>query len=166
MTSPTPTDLLSRAREATENARAPYSEYTVGAAVATPGGVSVGCNLEVANYSDSLHAEAVALGTALADGAETIEAVAVTTSSRDGATPCGSCRQLLSEYCDPETPVYCDAGGTAATGNATPSSSATAEADGTEADDETSDATAEPAGIPYDEYTVGELLPAAFDLEE
>lgn len=105
-----PESLIERARTAAERAVAPYSGYAVGAAVATGTGVSVGCNLEVGNYSNSMHAEEVALGSALADGAEAVEAMAVSTESRDGATPCGACRQTLWEFCPPELPIYCDEG--------------------------------------------------------
>jgi len=124
-----PDTLLDHARDARAGAIAPYSNYHVGAAVATPETTYTGCNLEVGNYSNSLHAEEVALGSALADGVETIEALAVTTDDRDGATPCGACRQTLWEFCEPELPIYCD------------------------------------AGEGYEEYSLAELLPAAFELE-
>jgi cytidine deaminase len=87
----------------------PYSEYPVGAAVRTAdGGTFVGCNVENANYSNSLHAEEVALGEAVKRGHRSIEAVAVASAARDGVTPCGMCRQTLAEFCGPDVPVYCD----------------------------------------------------------
>jgi cytidine deaminase len=101
--------LVSRAREALDTAYAPYSGYQVGAALRAAGGtVYTGCNVENANYSNSLHAEEVALGRAVADGTRTFEALAVTTAERDGVTPCGMCRQTLAEFCDEDFPVYCD----------------------------------------------------------
>ena len=104
-------DLVSRAREALDTAYAPYSEYRVGAALrAADGTVYTGCNVENANYSNSLHAEEVAIGRAIADGTRTFESLAVTTGERDGVTPCGMCRQTLSEFCDEDFPVYCDEG--------------------------------------------------------
>jgi cytidine deaminase len=103
--------LVSAARDALDAAYAPYSEYQVGAALlATDGTVYTGCNVENANYSNSLHAEEVAVGSAVADGARTFEAIAVASTQRDGVTPCGMCRQTLAEFCDESFPVYCDEG--------------------------------------------------------
>jgi cytidine deaminase len=109
-------DLLSQAREALEHSYAPYSEYRVGAALETADGeVYVGCNAENANFSNSLHAEQVALGAAVADGHTEFERVAVTSEARDGLTPCGSCRQTLAEFCGEEFEVVCDEGDGATT---------------------------------------------------
>jgi cytidine deaminase len=94
-------ELLRRAREASGSAYTPYSAYPVGAALLTADGtVSTGCNIENANYSNSLHAEEVALGSAVRDGYRTFERLAVTSAARDGVTPCGMCRQTLAEFCD------------------------------------------------------------------
>ncbi|MFB6129272.1 MAG: cytidine deaminase [Salinigranum sp.] len=101
--------LLERAREATTRAYAPYSEYRVGAALrATDGSVYVGCNVENANYSNSLHAEEVALGEAVREGHREFDRLAVSSAARDGVTPCGMCRQSLSEFCDAGFAVVCD----------------------------------------------------------
>jgi cytidine deaminase len=94
-------ELLERAREAVEAAHAPYSEYAVGAAILTADGtVYTGCNVENANYSNSLHAEEVALGSAVRDGHRSFKRLAVSSAVRDGVTPCGTCRQTLAEFCD------------------------------------------------------------------
>ena len=94
-------DLLDAAREAARAAHAPYSEYRVGAAIETADGtVYTGCNIENANYSNSLHAEEVAVGKAVSEGHRSFEAVAVTSTARDGVTPCGMCCQTLAEFCD------------------------------------------------------------------
>ena len=104
-------DLVERARAALERAYAPYSEYAVGAALATAdGSVYVGCNIENANYSNSLHAEEVAIGSAIAAGHRDFERIAVSSSARDGVTPCGMCRQTLAEFVDGGFPVLCDEG--------------------------------------------------------
>jgi cytidine deaminase len=101
--------LVAAAREAFEAAHVPYSEYPVGAALATADGETfVGCNLENANYSNSLHAEEVALAAAVKRGRREFAALAVASAARDGVTPCGMCRQTLAEFCDPSLPVYCD----------------------------------------------------------
>ena len=102
-------ELLERAREATERSYAPYSEYRVGAALRTAdGAVYAGCNIENANYSNSLHAEEVALAEAVKDGHREFDRLAVSSAARDGVTPCGMCRQSLAEFCDGDLAVVCD----------------------------------------------------------
>ncbi len=104
--------LVERAREALDNAYVPYSEYTVGAALETKdGSVYVGCNIENANYSNSLHAEEVAIAEAVKNGHTEFERVAVTSGARDGVTPCGMCRQTLAEFGDENLEIVCDLGG-------------------------------------------------------
>ena len=101
--------LLDAARNALGNAHIPYSGYAVGAALETSeGAVYTGCNVEVANYSNSLHAEEVALGTAVADGRRRFDRLAVVSGERDGVTPCGMCRQSLAEFCPPEFEIACE----------------------------------------------------------
>ncbi|WP_018258250.1 cytidine deaminase [Halomicrobium katesii] len=103
--------LVEAARTAVEESFAPYSEYGVGAAIETAdGAVYTGCNIENANYSNSLHAEEVAVGSAVADGHREFERIAVSSDARDGVTPCGMCRQTLIEFCDDDLPVVCDEG--------------------------------------------------------
>jgi cytidine deaminase len=104
-------ELVEAAREAVANAYAPYSDYTVGAAIRTAdGSVFTGCNVENSNYSNSLHAEEVALGEAVKRGHREFEAIAVTSGERDGVTPCGMCRQSLAEFCGADFLVYTDHG--------------------------------------------------------
>ena len=105
-----PTELITAARDASERALAPYSEYQVGAAVAAEETVYAGFNIEVANYSNSLHAEEVAVARALYAGETELTELAVATPKRDGVTPCGSCRQTLREFCPLEMPIYIDHG--------------------------------------------------------
>lgn len=102
-------ELIDRARDALDAAYAPYSEYHVGAALrVADGSVYTGCNIESANYSNSLHAEEVAISGAVSDGHREFEALAVTSAARDGVLPCGMCRQTLTEFCEPSFPVVCD----------------------------------------------------------
>jgi len=104
-------DLLSIAREAVERSYAPYSEYYVGAALETvDGSIVTGCNVENANYSNSVHAEELAISKAIADGHRSFERIAVSSDRRDGVTPCGMCRQSLSEFCEPDLRIICDEG--------------------------------------------------------
>jgi len=108
--------LIERAREALREAYVPYSEYRVGAALRTAEGTVVtGCNIENANYSNSLHAEEVAIGTAVAAGHREFDRLAVSSGVRDGVTPCGMCRQTLAEFCDDELTIVCDLGDRVAT---------------------------------------------------
>ncbi|MFD1587602.1 cytidine deaminase [Halorientalis brevis] len=102
-------ELLQAARDAMDDAYVPYSEYRVGAAIETADGtVYTGCNIENANYSNSLHAEEVAIADAVKRGHRSFERLAVSSSERDGVTPCGMCRQTLAEFCDESFPIVCD----------------------------------------------------------
>mgnify|MGYP000206371146 CR=1 FL=1 len=102
-------ELLEAARDALDAAYAPYSEYAVGAALRTADGtVYTGCNIENANYSNSLHAEEVAVGAAVRDGHREFDRVAVSSAARDGVTPCGMCRQTFAEFCDESFVVVCE----------------------------------------------------------
>jgi len=104
-------DLLATAREAVERSYAPYSEYRVGAALETTDGtVLTGCNIENANYSNSVHAEELAISRAVAAGHRSFERIAVSSDRHDGVTPCGMCRQSLSEFCTAELRIVCDEG--------------------------------------------------------
>ncbi|HEV2492733.1 MAG TPA: cytidine deaminase [Terriglobia bacterium] len=93
-------ELVKLAAAARENAYAPYSNFKVGAALATPNGkVYTGCNVENATYGLTVCAERVALWKAISEGEREFTAVAVVTASDPPATPCGACRQLLWEFC-------------------------------------------------------------------
>ena len=108
---PTDADLVDAAREVLADAYVPYSEYRVGAALLTGDGtVYTGCNIENANYSNSLHAEEVAVAEAVKAGQDSFERIAVSSGVRDGVTPCGMCRQTLAEFCDDDLAVLCDEG--------------------------------------------------------
>lgn len=90
--------LLAAARQAAENAYAPYSRFSVGAALAFADGTLVtAANVENASYGLSLCAETVAAARALNDGRRGgLVAVAVT-GPAGPVTPCGRCRQVLHE---------------------------------------------------------------------
>ncbi|MEM0946378.1 MAG: cytidine deaminase [Pseudomonadota bacterium] len=92
--------LLDAARVVRENAHAPYSNFKVGAAVRTPSGVFVGCNVENVAYPEGTCAEAGAIAAMVAAGERRIEEVAVIADSPDPVPPCGGCRQKLAEFAD------------------------------------------------------------------
>lgn len=78
-------------------AYAPYSNYPVGAALLTTSGkIYEGVNVENAAYPTTICAERVAVFKAVSEGEHEFEAIAVVT--RNGGTPCGSCRQVLAEF--------------------------------------------------------------------
>jgi cytidine deaminase len=104
-------DLIAAARDIQAAAHVPYSGYRVGAALlCADGTVYTGCNLENANYSNSLHAEEVAIAEAVKNGHTDFVTVAVSSGKRDGVTPCGMCRQTLAEFADGDLRVICDNG--------------------------------------------------------
>jgi cytidine deaminase len=92
--------LANAARQARENAHAPYSNFRVGAALrASSGRVFGGCNIENASYGLTLCAERVALFKALSEGERNFDAIAVVTDANTLTPPCGACRQLIWEFC-------------------------------------------------------------------
>jgi cytidine deaminase len=89
--------LVQRAKVVRANAHAPYSEYRVGAAIATKDGrIFEGCNVENASYGATICAERGAIMQMIAAGARDPIACAVVTD--DGGSPCGICRQVLTEF--------------------------------------------------------------------
>jgi homotetrameric cytidine deaminase len=103
----TPELLLRAADSAMQNAHAPYSEFKVGAALRAPSGaVYTGANVENAAYPQGQCAEASAIGALVAAGEGEIAAVAVVAEKTDFCPPCGGCRQRLSEFAGPDTPVH------------------------------------------------------------
>lgn len=96
-------ELLARARQAAEHAYVPYSHFPVGAALLTDDGSIVsGCNIENASYGLTVCGERSAVFAAVSAGHRTIVAVAVSAPKLPLTTPCGACRQVLSEF-RPET---------------------------------------------------------------
>jgi len=91
--------LREQARDAADNAYAPYSRFAVGAAVLTEKGeIHSGANIENASFGLSICAERNAIFHAVSRGARKIVAMAVYTATLQPTTPCGACRQVLAEF--------------------------------------------------------------------
>ena len=90
-------NLVKIASQARGWAYAPYSKYQVGAAVLTDSGrIYDGVNIENAAYPLTICAERTAIFKAASNGEKKFSAIAVVT--KDGGTPCGSCRQVMAEF--------------------------------------------------------------------
>jgi len=89
--------LIAKAIEAYHKAYAPYSNYAVGAAVLSDSGqIYDGVNIENAVYPLTVCAERTAIFKAVSNGDKSFQAIAVVT--KNGGTPCGSCRQVMAEF--------------------------------------------------------------------
>jgi homotetrameric cytidine deaminase len=100
--------LLEHARRAAENSYSPYSHFRVGAAIKLSNGeIVTGANVENISFGLTICAERSALVRAVAEFGPSIqiEAVAVANLNDAASPPCGACRQMLSEFVNPETPV-------------------------------------------------------------
>lgn len=125
--------LILSAKEQMKKSYSPYSGYQVGTALlCADGSVYYGTNIENASFTPTVCAERSAFFSAVSDGKREFCAIAIA-GGRDGkimpSTPCGVCRQVMSEFCTPEFKIYV-----------------------AETDDK------------IKEYTLGELLPHAFNL--
>lgn len=93
--------LVEAALVARENAVAPFSGFSVGAALLTVGGkVYPGCNIENSAYSPTICAERSAFAAAISSGEKAFEAIAVVGDGEDYCYPCGVCRQVMAEFCE------------------------------------------------------------------
>jgi cytidine deaminase len=95
----TETELIKRAKTARLKAYAPYSKFKVGAALLTKSGkVYTGANVENSTYGLTVCAERVAIFKAVSDGSEDFVKIVVAADKNPPITPCGACRQVLSEF--------------------------------------------------------------------
>jgi cytidine deaminase len=94
-------EMIRRAIDAKETSYSPYSKFRVGASVLTSdGALFSGCNVENASYGLAICAERNAVFQAAFAGKRTIIAVAVASDEHAFLTPCGACRQVISEFAD------------------------------------------------------------------
>lgn len=103
--------LCNAAKQAVQNAYAPYSNCKVGAALlAADGRIFTGCNIENAAFGPTVCAERVALFNAVSNGCKNFTALAIA-GGKNGVLnsaypPCGVCRQVLAEFCSPDFKIY------------------------------------------------------------
>ncbi len=100
-------ELIRAALRARELSYSPYSNYGVGAALLTESGeVFTGCNIENAAYTPAVCAERTAFFKAVSEGCREFSAIAIAGSPAGEMSqlswPCGVCRQVMMEFCDPE----------------------------------------------------------------
>lgn len=92
--------LMDKAKEAANNSYSPYSHFAVGACVlGKSGNYYYGCNFENSSFGLTICAERNAIGNAIANGEKEIDAIAVYSPNSKDCTPCGACRQVISEFC-------------------------------------------------------------------
>ena len=101
-------ELIETAIEMTKMSYSPYSNFKVGAALlAKNGNIYKGCNIENAGYTPSNCAERTAFFTAVSEGVKEFDAIAVVGGQNGVLTqmtaPCGVCRQIMMEFCNPKT---------------------------------------------------------------
>jgi len=98
-------ELILKAREVQKQAYAPYSKLKVGAALLSKSGkIHTGCNVENASYGLSICAERAAVFKAIAYGDKEFDSILIITDTENPVTPCGACRQVLTEF-NPELDV-------------------------------------------------------------
>ncbi len=100
-------ELIRLAYEAQKKAYVPYSHFSVGAALETEDGkVFSGCNIENAAYSPTNCAERTAFFKAVSEGYRSFKQIAIVGGLMGDkgsyCPPCGVCRQVMAEFCDPD----------------------------------------------------------------
>lgn len=98
--------LIKEATDMLDKAYVPYSKFPVGAALSTKDGqVFTGCNIENASYPLTNCAERTAMFKAVSEGQRSFDYLVVTGNTEGPISPCGACRQVLVEFCEPDMPV-------------------------------------------------------------
>lgn len=92
--------LSQKAIEAKKLALSPYSNFRVGAALLTEDDkLYLGCNIETSSYSLTICAERTAVFKAISEGERKFKAIAIASDAEDFISPCGACRQVMSDLC-------------------------------------------------------------------
>ena len=103
--------LCQKAIDMRSESYAPYSDFLVGSAILTKDGkVFTGCNIENSAFGPSICAERTAISKAVSEGYRDFAAIAIAGGKRDGelqyCAPCGVCRQVMREFCEPSFKIY------------------------------------------------------------
>lgn len=99
--------LLQQSIDIRSKAYVPYSNFPVGAALLTKNGkVYLGCNIENAAFPVTCCAERVAIFKAISEGETEFDQLAVSADTERPVPPCGSCRQVMSEFFDKDTMIH------------------------------------------------------------
>lgn len=100
-------ELLAAAQAARARAYAPYSKFSVGAAIrGKSGAIFAAGNVENAAYPVGTCAEAGAISAMIAGGEQRIAEILVCGPGPEPVTPCGACRQRIREFAGPATPIH------------------------------------------------------------
>ena len=105
--------LIKKALEMRSFSYTPYSHYNVGAALLTADGrIYTGCNIENASFTPTNCAERTAFFKAVSEGVKDFKAIAIVGGAKgaevlDDCSPCGVCRQVMSEFCKDDFKVIC-----------------------------------------------------------
>jgi cytidine deaminase len=95
-----PDALIDAALKVRDHSHAVFSDFKVGAALEdSAGAIHTGCNIENATYGLTMCAERVAIFKAMSEGARRFTRIVVAADTETLTPPCGSCRQLLWEFC-------------------------------------------------------------------
>lgn len=99
--------LIQKALEARKQAYVPYSNFQVGAAVlGSDGTIYHGCNVENASYGLCNCAERTAIFKMVSEGRRQIDSIAIVADTEGPVSPCGACRQVISEFAHQDTKIY------------------------------------------------------------
>lgn len=91
--------LIEKAKIVRENAYAPYSQFKVGAALETESGkIYTGVNVENSSFGLSMCAERIAIFKAVSEGETKFKRLVIVADTKDVVSPCGACRQVMSEF--------------------------------------------------------------------
>ncbi|AJH76230.1 cytidine deaminase [Bacillus cereus ATCC 4342] len=97
---------IEEANKMLEKAYIPYSKFPVGAALVTKEGkIYTGCNIENASYGLCNCAERTAIFKAVSEGERDFSYLVITGETDGPISPCGACRQVIAEFCNPKMPV-------------------------------------------------------------
>ncbi|HDR7968929.1 TPA: cytidine deaminase [Bacillus pacificus] len=97
---------IEEANKMLEKAYIPYSKFPVGATLVTKEGkIYTGCNIENASYGLCNCAERTAIFKAVSEGERNFSYLVITGETDGPISPCGACRQVIAEFCDPKMPV-------------------------------------------------------------